>query len=167
LLERTPITFDYETATGEASTRTIEPYGLVHRSGHWYVVGRDTSRDAVRSFKVSRINPEVTRGTGTFEIPESFDARAHLSGEPWQIGEQTATTAVLRFDPGLAWWPEQNLAGLTQSTTAEGAVDVEMSVSNVDAFVSWVIGFGDQAEVVSPPEIRGQVAGHVERFARS
>jgi proteasome accessory factor B len=167
LLERTPISFDYETASGEGSTRTVEPYGLVHRSGHWYVVGRDTGRDAVRSFKVSRIKPEVTTGDGTFEIPESFDARAHLSGEPWQIGEQETTTAVVRFDPALAWWPEQNLTGLTQSTTSDGAVDVEMPVANVDAFVSWVIGFGDQAEVVSPPEVRVQVAAHVERFARA
>jgi predicted DNA-binding transcriptional regulator YafY len=118
----------------------------------------------VRSFKVSRIKPELTTGEGTFDIPESFDARSHLSGEPWQIGEQEATTAVVRFDPALAWWPEQNLAGLAQATTAEGAVDVDMPVSNVDAFVSWVIGFGDQVEVVAPPEVRAQIARHVERF---
>ncbi|MGH2806269.1 MAG: helix-turn-helix transcriptional regulator [Actinomycetota bacterium] len=167
LLDRAPVTFEYETATGDASERTVEPYGLVHRSGHWYVVGRDSVRDAVRSFKVSRIKPDVSKGSATFDIPESFDARAHLAGEPWEIGEQTATQAEVRFDPALAWWPEQNLAGLEQTTVSDGAVHVQMPVANVDAFVSWVIGFADQVEVVEPAEVREAVARQIERFVRA
>ncbi len=34
---------------------------------------------------------------------------------------------------------------------------VSIDVSNPDAFVSWVLGFGDQAEVVSPPALRDRV----------
>ena len=40
---RSTITFDYRD-----TTRRLEPYGVVLRFGHWYVVGRDLDRDAPR-----------------------------------------------------------------------------------------------------------------------
>ena len=160
LLGRKPVTFDYTSAAGESSNRTLEPYGLVHRSGHWYVVGRDTGRDDVRSFKVSRISKLVNVGDGSFEIPESFDAAAHLAGEAWEIGD-APETAVVRFDPSMRWWPEQNLQELVQKEGPGGSLDVEMPVANVDAFVSYLIGFGDAVEVVSPDEIRARIVEQV------
>lgn len=167
LVERKPITFDYTSAAGDASTRTLEPYGLVHRSGHWYVVGRDTARADVRSFKVSRIGPSLQAGSGTFAIPDSFDAAAHLTGEAWEMGEAPRITAVMRFDGALRWWPEQNLADLKQSDGPDGALDVEVPVSNVDAFVSYAIGFGDEVEIVSPPEVRARLVEQVRVAAEA
>lgn len=161
LLERKPVTFDYTSATGESSNRTVEPYGLIHRSGHWYVVGRDTGRDDVRSFKLSRMSRPLTTEPGSFEIPESFDAAAHLSGEAWEIGEAPQTVAVVRFDASMRWWPEQNLQEQVQNEGPGGALDVEMPVANIDAFVSYVIGFGDDVEVISPPEIRTRIVEQV------
>ena len=161
LVERKPVTFDYLSAAGDASTRTVEPYGLVHRSGHWYVVGRDSSRDDVRSFKVSRIKRSLQAGEGSFEIPDSFDAAAHLAGEAWEMGEAPRVTAVMRFSAAMRWWPEQNLSELKQSDGPDGTLDVEVPVSNIDAFVSYVIGFGDDVEVVTPPDVRTRVVEQV------
>jgi predicted DNA-binding transcriptional regulator YafY len=42
-----------------------------------------------------------------------------------------------------------------------GSLDVEMPVANVDAFVSYVIGFGDTVEVTEPPEIRTRILEQV------
>ena len=38
---RAPITFSYR-----GGTRRLQPYGVVLRWGHWYVVGHDVERDA-------------------------------------------------------------------------------------------------------------------------
>ncbi len=51
-----PVTFSYR---GEP--RRLEPYGVVLRWGHWYVVGRDEDRDAPRAFRVDRIDGAIER----------------------------------------------------------------------------------------------------------
>ena len=162
LLDRAVVRFDYQTADGDSSERRVEPYGLVHRAGNWYVVGRDASRDAVRSFKVSRIAGEPERYGETYEIPDGFDATEHLRGEPWEIGEET-TDVTVRFDRSLAWWADQNLAD-PASATPDGGRTVTMKVAKFDAFLSWIIGFGGHVEIVSPADVRDRLVDHLSPF---
>ena len=56
---RAPITFSYR-----GGTRRLQPYGVVLRWGHWYVVGHDVERDAPRAFRIDRIDGEPTVGEG-------------------------------------------------------------------------------------------------------
>lgn len=163
LLERSAVRFTYETADGSSAERTIEPYGLVHRAGHWYLVGRDVSRDAVRSFKVSRIQGDVTTTGESYAIPEGFDATARLGAEPWEIGEDK-TAVTLRFDPSIAWWPHQNLPDAKASENDDGSSDVTMDVANLDALISWVIGFGDKIEISDPESARARLVEHLAPF---
>ena len=163
LLERTQVSFEYRTAEGDASTRFVEPYGLVHRTGNWYLVGRDASRDAVRSFKVSRIAGDIETRDESYEIPADFDAVKHLGGEPWEIGEET-TEVTVHFDSSLAWWAEQNLGQLPASLAPDGGRTVTMQVAKLDALVSWVIGFGEHVEIVAPAEARFALTRHLSPF---
>lgn len=154
LQEHAPVRFSYRPAGApEASQRTIDPYGIVHARGHWYAVGRDHERDAVRSFRIDRIEGVPQPVPGTYEVPEGFDAAGRVAGRPFEIGAEP-TTATVRFKPSWRWWVEQNLPGAEASEGPDGCIDVEMAVANLDRFVSWVIAFGDVAEVVAPPEAR-------------
>jgi proteasome accessory factor B len=154
--------FDYTTATGAGARRLLEPYRLLHRNGHWYVVGRDRQRNAIRAFRVSRMKPKVTLSDEGFQIPEDFDAGAHL-GEAWEIGEDTQP-AVVRFNAGMRWWAEQNLASSPLREAGDGGLEVEMPVGNPDALISWVIGFGGAAEIVAPEVVRARLLDHLAPF---
>ena len=164
LLERCPLRFAYESGDGQRSDRHLEPYSLVHRRGHWYLVGRDVDKDAPRSFKVSRIAGKVTQGDGTYEIPEDFDLESHIGLEPWELGAGRHATAKVRFDPTLAWWPHQNMSQLEAHQLDDGAVEIDMPVANLDALVSWALGFGDRVEIVEPPEARAALVQHLSPF---
>ena len=159
-LERRPIRFSYRTAAGQESTRTLEPYGLVNRRGHWYVIGNDLGRGATRSFRVSRFGGSVEILEGTYDIPAGFDALQRLPAEPFEIGEEHGE-ATVRFDASLAWWVEQNLAGSSSAPGPDGSVDVILPVGNPAALVSWVLGFGASAEILSPPEMRAHLLAHL------
>jgi proteasome accessory factor B len=168
LLDLKPVTFSYQTAGSDVATaRTVEPYGLLHRRGHWYVVGRDPDRDAIRAFKVSRIRAPVRPAGGAYDIPAGFDANAHLAGEPWEVGPDQSTSAVVRFSPKLRWWADQNLPDAHRRETSDGALDVEMPVSNVDALVSWAIGFGDEVEIIEPAEARRALVARLSAVAEA
>ncbi len=66
-VHRTPVQFDYSRAgQRDATTRHVEPWGVVTAQGRWYVAGLDTDRGEPRLFRLSRIVSEVAadRGTG-------------------------------------------------------------------------------------------------------
>ena len=47
----------------------------------------------------------------------------------------------------------------------DGAVDVEVPCSNLDAFRSWLFGWGAHAEVVGPPAVRGEIVDWLREMA--
>ncbi|MDQ4142732.1 MAG: WYL domain-containing protein [Actinomycetota bacterium] len=163
LLERTPVRFDYETADGTVSARLVEPYGLVHRRGNWYLVACDVDRGEQRTFRVSRIASQVQVVEGRYEIPDSFDAEAYVAREAWETGAEEVT-AVVRFDPSIRWWVEQNLRGHPQVESDDGAVEVRVDVANADAFVSWIIELGEGIEIVSPDALRSRLCQRIQGF---
>jgi predicted DNA-binding transcriptional regulator YafY len=54
--------FDYNTHSGSASRRTVEPYRVALRAGRWYLLAYDLDRDDWRTFRVDRITPRVPTG---------------------------------------------------------------------------------------------------------
>ena len=93
---RAPVTFEYR---GES--RTVEPWGLSARRGHWYLVGHDRGRDAMRTFRADRLGDDLTVGApDSFRVPDDFSPDASLDAEPWQYGEDPPVTARLLVDAG-------------------------------------------------------------------
>ncbi len=161
LLERRAVSFRYRgAAADEATDREVEPYGLVHRRGNWYVVGRDRAKDGIRAFKVARIEGEPRVLEGRYDVPEAFRAEEHVAGEAWEVGDAPAT-ATMRFDPEVRWWAEQNHPDAPRRERPAGVVDVELQVSNVDALVSWAIGLGPGVEILEPESARAAVLDHL------
>ena len=159
------VRFTYQRAGGEeTSVRTLETHGLVHRRGNWYVVGRDVERDAVRSFRLSRIRSKVELLPETYELPADADPAERVDLEPWEVGPDEPIRAVVRFDPELAWWPAQNLPGVPLRTTQQGAAEVELTVANLDALVNYALGFGAAVEIVAPPEARARLVEHLAPY---
>lgn len=164
LLERVPVSFDYEPAKGPVATRRLEIYRLAHRHGNWYAIGRDLDRDEPRSFKLARIQGPVERLEGTYEMPKYFDAEAHIGGEAFEVGAGSET-GTIRFSPALRWWAEQNMGNSPSTDGPDGSLDVEVPIGNLSALVSWVIAFGGGAEIVGPPVAREALLEHLLPFA--
>ncbi|MBO9596235.1 MAG: YafY family transcriptional regulator [Cohnella sp.] len=89
----------YSKGSPEESTasRILDPYGIVHWKGIWYVVGYCHTRQEIRSFRVDRIvslQPANTR----FERPAAFSARDFLlrSLLPDSLDAETVVAVRLR-----------------------------------------------------------------------
>ena len=152
------VTFDYTPSYADAPvTRTLEPWGLVHRLGRWYVVGHDRDRDAPRAFKLSRVTSDVKAfgPEGAVTVPEGVDLQAMVA--PFD----TAPTgsATVRVAPGTAW--DLRRAATSSRDDDDGWTVVEVPLGDVDRFAEWLVGFGPDAVVLAPPEARAAV---VERL---
>jgi proteasome accessory factor B len=152
---RHTVTFDYR-----GKRRRLDPYGLLLRTGFWYVVGHDHEHDEARTYRVDRIEGvvEVEEGA-TFERPADVDLRAAFPSDPKELGAgEAGAVAVVRVGARRAAGVERELgAARVLRRHADGAIDVEVPCANVPAFRSWVLGLLDHAEVLEPPDVRAAV----------
>lgn len=156
---RRRVIFRYKAADQKKDVeRTVEPYALIHRQGAWYLAGRDQMRSAVRHFKLARITSGIkfaSRGPGPdFDVPEDFSTDIDSVREPW-MGEK-GTNVEVAFSPRLAWWVVESL-GLESKGMWKDWTLVGISVTDEEGFISWVIGFGEDAIVRSPDRVRKAV----------
>ena len=149
--------------------RTVEPWGLSSQRGHWYVVGFDRDRGAVRAFRADRIDGDVEIGEhDAFEVPAGFRPEVHVEARAWLLGDAPAVTVSIAVDPDYC---DAMLAEIGPDATveylddADGGAVVEMAVTNLPAFRTFVLGFLDHAEVLAPPDVRAETVTWLERAA--
>jgi predicted DNA-binding transcriptional regulator YafY len=159
--------------------REVEPYGLAFKFTAWYLVGRDrTAPDAgLRTFRVDRFEDAPVLGrAAAFDLPAGFDLREAVRFLPWRVAgkpagsppdeadgaEPEAVEVTMVVDARLARSVVSTLgAGSVEAWEPSGAVRLRIVAPDQRAFVDWVVGLGDTAEVLGPPELRSAV---VRRF---
>jgi predicted DNA-binding transcriptional regulator YafY len=142
--------------------RTLNPYGIAHKRGHWYVAG--ASPEGERLYRVDRIESlEIGDETGVFEKPRRFDVRRIMDTQPWETGPDPLLEATVRFHPEVSWWAARTL-GLPEP---KGGLEATVPVANRDAFIGWVLSFGDGVEIVGPQELRAELRDRVESAMKS
>jgi proteasome accessory factor B len=159
---RARVTFTYRN-----DTRRLDPYGILFRNGHWYAVGFDPDREAIRAFRADRIESGIEPGpTGAFERPEGFDPASALRDEPWRFGDEAPAEALVLVSPTQAGWVEADLGSKAVAERRDdGSVVVRMAVTNREAFRSFVLGLLDHAEVLAPPELRADMVAWLTALA--
>ncbi len=166
------VTFSYRSPTTDSSAqRTVDPYGLAFWSGHWYLAGWCHDRKAVRTFRLDRMGAEIKQprpgDQADFEPPADFDVEEYVGRPPWQLARLPAgvgrgglggaqeVRVTIRLDSAIAWMVrEQSQKTDTWKTRRDGSAILERSVSDPDALVRWVTGFGARAEIIGPPAMR-------------
>src|SRR5215213_6437868 len=160
------VKFDYwSISTGEQRERTLNPYALLPERGVWYVIGGDIERDAVRTFRVSRIRGDIrfaTRRERDFRLPGDFDIDEHRDRTPWQIGDRVGE-ARIRVAGDTAWWVERAFAGARSSVEDEVFVT---EYSSIPLLASWVLRQDGRALPLEPDDLRREVAESVERVRK-
>ena len=84
---RTKATASFSYRTG--ATPRVAPLGLWFRFGHWYLVVWDLDSHAVRTFRVDRIEGDVTRSEPAMASPTTSTSRRRCPTSP---GTPTVTT---------------------------------------------------------------------------
>jgi predicted DNA-binding transcriptional regulator YafY len=153
--------------TYRGEPRRLWPYGVVFRNGHWYTVGHDADRDAIRAFRADRIEGDVDLGDpGTFDPPTGFDPSSALRDEPWRFGDEEPVEARVRVAAPHATWVVAEVGDqAVESRDDDGSVVLRMAVTNRAAFRSFVLGLLDAAEVIGPPELRAEMVEWLESLA--
>ena len=159
--QHAPITFEYR-----GDTRRLDPYGVVLRFGHWYVVGHDRDRDAPRAFRVDRFDGEPEVGSPrSFDPPSGVDPAAFVR-DPLTYGEDRPVDARVLVDATRAALVVDDLGDeAVKRRHDDGSVEVALPVVNRAAFRSWLLDLLDHAEVLGPAELRDDVVAWLRALA--
>lgn len=157
--ERRVATFGYR---GEE--RTVHPLRLRFARGRWYLTARDTGRGAERLFRVDRVEGGVRTGPPGGFAPAAVRHSDHLD-EPWLFGEGPPTEVRVLVDAERAEAARRAAPRAEVEERSDGSVVLVLPVRNVPALRSFVLGFGEDAEVLGPPEVRDEVVRWLEAIA--
>ncbi len=161
MASRTPVAFRYSDVD-----RIVNPWGLLLRSGFWYLIGFDQGRGARRTYRIDRIDGAVTAQPepGSFERPDDFDPRDAFPDDPKLIGADPAVPdARVTIDAVRAGHAERELGSeRVVERRDDGSIVVTVPCANQPAFRSWVLGYLDHAEVLEPASARDDVIAWLE-----
>ena len=146
----------------------LSPYRLFFSRRSWYVVGRSSLHRATRTFNLGRV-AEIETLDEPYVIPHGFSVERFLRNAWHLIPEPGPDREVMiRFGRQVA----QNVAEVTWHKTqqlqsnADGSLDFRVTVSGLNEISWWILGYGDQAEVLEPPELRKMIADRSGRMAK-
>ncbi len=136
----------------------MQVYGVQARKSHWYLIGLDTEKDAIRNFRVDRIQG-VVNSVGkaqSYVIPTSFEI---TELEP---AIQTPL-AVLQVRPGAGYQLRR------MATTIETADDwdlLEVPIFDLDFVTNLVLWHGEDVIASSPVQLRSAVVSALEKLVK-
>jgi predicted DNA-binding transcriptional regulator YafY len=166
---RKRIEFEYFTMqTGRTELRKVDPYLLLFESGQFYLVGHSHERGAIRVFRLSRVRGKVaysTKAEHDFQRPAGFDPREYANRIPWQLGDPLGTAEIWVSDH-IAWQVERSFGAYGEMGESEDAGSVYRTAYAIPRLlVSWVLGFGEHARVLGPPELVREARERTVRVA--
>ena len=163
---RKTIEFTYYTMErDDTEKRKVNPFHLVFRGGQFYLIGHSHERDAVRVFRLSRIQGKVgyaSKAEHDFSPPESFDRRDYGQRADWQLGEIRGTAKIFVRDR-ISWLIERDHGayGTLRSAKKSDGISGKGSIFETDyasprELISWVLRWRQNAEVLGPDELRDE-----------
>ncbi len=152
---------------------SFHPYALVVHDGAIVVLG--VHRSATRApatveidiVPLDAMTDIRTSETEHFELPDAFDATTYVHGH-FGVARPTKQRFVVEFDARVAdevkakrLHPQQRIA-----TAPDGRVRVSIPLVDARAAISFILGWGDSARVVEPPDLVLEVGRILARAAQ-
>ena len=151
--------FRYFAPSGE-SLRRIEPYYLVFRWSSWYVWGWCESREDFRMFKLNRmeelcVSEEIFTGRKV-PMPDLSNERIFPGG----------IQVEALFEASCKWRLVEEFGQNCFEEQEDGRLLFHADYTSAENLLSWLLTFGDQVELKSPKELRGEMKERIRRMAK-
>ncbi len=146
----------------------LEPYTLLVYKKGLYLAGHSEHAGAVRTFALDGFRQVDWQRNDRFEYPEDYEPHQLVDGNFGLIGGDEIKVRiffadrVVRFVKRRKWHPTQKIKKV------EGGIEFTMTVKGGVEIISWVLGFGEHAELLEPPQlrdaVRAELLGAVARY---
>ena len=144
----------YAIGRDEELERTVDPYGLQLVGDEWYLIGFCHLRQAVRTFRLSRIRSRVTHATrapARLRSAGGFDLAAYRDRPPWRLGAPAGEARVrVGRRHGVVGRGALRTLRHAASCLDDGDVLFTTAYTTAEPLVAWVLGLGEHATIEGP-----------------
>lgn len=158
--DRRLIKFRYYAPSGE-SERTVEPYYLVFRWSSWYLWAWCLKRKDFRLFKLNRMD-------GVQITEKNFKCRdatmPDLSNEKIFPG---GIKVKALFEADQKWRLVEEFGTSCFTENDDGRLLFTADYTDMENLITWILTFGDKAEVIEPEEVRERVRTAIEAMIKN
>lgn len=159
ILDRRRIEIAYETRYTDAeqrhNRRKVDPYGLIYIERAWYLVGYCHLRQAIRHFRLDRID-SLKVLDAPFERPADYDVtRLHPPGRDVEI-------QVLFTHEVKRWVKEERGFYATRMEDHPDGLLVTLGARREEEVIPWLLGWGANVRVLAPERLQRLMAEQAE-----
>jgi predicted DNA-binding transcriptional regulator YafY len=158
ILECRVISFDYISADGILSHRSVEPMLLLFKSQAWYIWGYCKMRRDFRTFRISRIRGLAV--TDTTFVRRPLEAAKAEEPEPVSL---KYVTLKLRFQPQDLYRVYDDYDEERIVRNRDGTYDVTVTFPEDEWVYGYILSFGSYVEVLEPPHIRDIIRERMQK----
>ena len=149
----------------EPVTYDVHPYRLQRHQGSLYLVGYKPLDDAVRTWRVDRIERADVEQM-PFTVPADLDLDARFAGSLGIYEGHEDIGVLVRFRPPAARFVQEKKWHSSQRLTPQrdGSLLAELRLSSTAELKPWILGFGSAAEVLEPESLRAELAAELQQM---
>ena len=165
--ERRKVNMAYNSfSSGKREQHRLSPYAVLFRKHAWYVIGHTERSNQILTFRINRIHTLFISYL-PYTIPEDFSVQRYME-KSWDFRLGPETHVVIEFAARIAPLIREVQWHSTQKIyeSADGGLRFEATVAGWLEVGWWVLGWGDEAEVIEPKELREWIAETAEKMVR-
>ncbi len=174
LLEQEVTEIEYEHFDGKIDKSRIRPLSVVIHDHQLYFIAQNDAKEIrfyrfARTIRAERLDEKFTYPERTTYDPDQMlrDSFGIFIGDKYPV-----TDVVVRlsshfdaFARSHRWHPSQQSRPRGTTGANASAVDLHFRVRTCPEFENWILGLGEDAEVIAPESLRTKIAGRIRRAA--
>ncbi|MFQ5500277.1 MAG: helix-turn-helix transcriptional regulator [Candidatus Zixiibacteriota bacterium] len=148
------VNLTYDSIHSGRHQRVVEPYFIVFRGKAFYFVAWCRLRGDFRTFRIDRVD-DVKLTDDHFVRKRRIDATTYFEGS-WLVYSGEPVEVVVRFSGAAAKVVEQSVHHSEESIEQlnENEIRYRVVTRGIEEIQRWILGFGSDAEVEAPAELR-------------
>jgi predicted DNA-binding transcriptional regulator YafY len=161
--QRKTVEFRYIPLIGKPARQKVDPYFVTFRRQALYLVGHCRSSKSFQPFQLARIS-RVKVTDDRFPKDSSITPDS-LFAHSWDTSLGSPITMRVRFKGRAGRMIESGGFHSTEKITRRGADSIiyRARINSIEEFGSWILGFGEDAEVLEPIELKNWVRARAQR----
>ncbi|MCI8300832.1 MAG: YafY family transcriptional regulator [Lachnospiraceae bacterium] len=148
------VSFTYYAPGGE-SERMVEPYDLLFQWSNWYLWCWCEMREDFRLFKLRRMmNLELREPFQRRAVPSPDLSAPHVFPNLYEV--------KAKIQPQYKWRLIEEYGPESFSVQPDGTLLFSFGFTDKTSIITWIVSFGDGAELIEPSEFRRDVLAFAE-----
>jgi predicted DNA-binding transcriptional regulator YafY len=155
----------YSMSSDQTTERKLDPYNLFFNNGAPYLYAFCHLREEKRIFRIDRIK-DIKITAEDFLLPDDFSLADELDnawgveqGKDEMEVEVRFSGRAARFVPEYHWSDQQEIEEI-----GENQIIFKVKTGSREEIKKWVLGYGAEAEVLKPAELRKEMQLEIEKM---